>query len=385
MSDESGRRLTGLNDAAGILLFCIATVVAWMAANPRFPNERGPMPAGLPYVAFAFVLVLIAAAFRDRGWRRVARGFALGWVMLFVATRGGCTSVWTDMAVGLDPTRAVRARARIQAQRDEAMRRELPKRIAEAQSPSERAYMVRRLGIAARCAFAYRDARPHEGFPRSLAELGTPDGGCGNLAVYPGTPNLTLRPPTDPALPVTRLALRLGPPAHLGLSYPQYTMDERGIFMVRDTSANRLLVVASPVPALLELRRCLLAAVPSRYRTDSLSLIGLLATSGEACESLHSQLIRDDTTMELAVTLDSRIAARGEPEAARYLVRYAPVRSRPDEGFELLAAAGDRPAFWRRYRVTADGRVHVTTDARDATEGDPPPAPCEVDPAVACE
>ena len=76
MSETPKSRLTGLNDAAGILLFLIATVVAYIAANPRFPNENGPMPGGLPYVAFAFVLGLAVAAYRDRGWRRVARSIA---------------------------------------------------------------------------------------------------------------------------------------------------------------------------------------------------------------------------------------------------------------------------------------------------------------------
>jgi hypothetical protein len=375
---------------AGVVLFVIVNGSVYLAANPRFPNQEGPMPRALPYQVLGFLVVLGLAAWKHAGWRRVAFGFLIGFVGTTILTLGACTVTWPAMAVALDPTREPRRLARLEAARESAWRVELPKRIAEVRSEKGRAYLARTLGEAAHCAFTYRDAHPDRGFPVSLQELGVAGDDCGQFAGalsggrWNNSWTVALVPPPAATLPVTSLRLRIAPSKNLGIDYPQLELDERGFLTMRDASTAPPHVVASPVPALLALRECVSTAVPSPYRSDPLSLMSLLGTTGPSCATLAKQTMRNGDTMELAVRLDSRVAGRDESPGAQYVVHYLPRRERPSEGFVLSAESVGVGSPRRHYLVALDGSVHATSESRDATETDPPPEACEADPTIAC-
>ena len=59
-------------------------------------------------------------------------------------------------------------------------------------------------------------------------------------------------------------------------------------------------------------------------------------------------------------------------------IAYRPARA-AGSGFELLVPGR------RRYLVDRNGRWHVTTKMMIATEHDPPPATCELQPLVPCD
>lgn len=82
----------------GVVLFLIINLVIWFVANPRFPNESGPMPAWLPYLMLGMVLAIAILAARYPKWRRVAAGAVLSFAI--ISTRG-CTEPWSQAVANL--------------------------------------------------------------------------------------------------------------------------------------------------------------------------------------------------------------------------------------------------------------------------------------------
>ena len=82
----------------GAVLFLVINLVIWFVANPRFPNQSGPMPAWLPYLMLGMVLALAILAARYTEWRRVAAGAVLTFAI--ISTRG-CTEPWSQAMANL--------------------------------------------------------------------------------------------------------------------------------------------------------------------------------------------------------------------------------------------------------------------------------------------
>lgn len=382
--------------ALGVVGFLFVNLAVGIAANPRFPNEEGPMPRWLPLAMLALVVGLAALASRSARWRRIAAGFVLGYVLLTLGFDGQLTTSWSVAVTRLDPMREPARRRREDAARDSA-RADGRRRYAAIMSAAEgRNTLARRALEAMRCAFAYRALNPSDGFPVTLDELGRGGGDCAGYRDggwrIEGTPRQVIAPRSrQQGTPVTRFSLRTTPdPRVIGSGHPVVVADERGLLTVRQTADDVPHVVASPVPALLELRRCVGSA--PRTADGPVRLAALLDRSAPACDTLARRLVEqppDSLAPGAAVLLlrldaDSRVLGTGGTSAAWYLVAYEADASRASDGFALRAWPHTGTGTGRSFLVADDGDVHATAEPRMARADDPLAEPCEVDPGVAC-
>jgi hypothetical protein len=382
--------------AVGVVGFLLVNLAVGIAANPRFPNEEGPMPRWLPLVMLALVVGLAVLAARSPRWRRIAAGFVLGYVLMTLQFDGALTSSWSVAATRLDPMREPARRRREDAARDSTRADGRRRYVAMMSSADGRNTLSRRALEAMRCAFAYRALHPSAGFPVTLEELGLGGGDCAGYRDggwrIEGTPRQVLAPqPRQTATPVTRLSLRTTPdPRLMGAVHPVVDVDERGILTIRRTASDEPHAAASPVPALLELRRCVNGA--TRTADGPVRLAALLDMSTPACDTLGRRLMEQPsdslapgaTVLLLRLDADSRVLGTGSAAVTWYLVAYEANGSRASDGFALRAWPHAGPGTGRSFLVAEDGEVHVTTERRAATGDDPLAEPCEADPRVAC-
>jgi hypothetical protein len=397
MSEHIGPRRSIALLAAGAVGFLIVNVIVGAAANPRFPNEEGPMPRWLPAAMLAMVVGLALLAARHAPWRRIAAGFVFGYLLLAVGCNGQLTTSWSIAATRLHPTREPARRRREDAARDSALVEGRARYVARMSSAEGRTLLARTAFDVMRCAFAYRAQHASDGFPSTLQELGLGGGECARHAVAgprrEGTPHIALAARAQEAgLPVTRLGVRLTPdPRLMPARLPLFVVDERGIVTVRTTAAGDARVVASPVPALLQLRRCLLAT--GRLGTDaSAGVRTRLEMSAPPCDSLRGRMTGQRTgtlppgtvVLQLHLDADSRLLGSGAESARWYQVSLQVDGSGDADVVTVHAWPFEGRGTGRSYLVARDGSVHAVAEARDATEADPLAEACEVDPGVPC-
>lgn len=395
MTQDSTPRLRGLHIPAGVVLFLVANLVVGVIANPRFPNQRGPVPGWLPWAMLGGLVALGRAALRDEGWRKVATGFVIAWFGLALWSRGGFTTTFNELPMRLDPTRGWRMRRAAAAERArqvEENRAEDAQRAAEDSAARVLRTRLARVAVSASaCLFRHRDRHPELGFAVTSEELADGGPGCaqwvdtaasrrGGFRVRVGRIGRT------PGQRVERASLIIEPhPVSVGRRFPYFSLDAHGMLTKREDSSEPYLM-ATPLPALLELRECLLLAPPAA-RDSSADLRALLRTVSPACADFagRSEAIPAEGPpparpgIRLCLRIDGRQSCGGDVVVARYAVRWEPA----GDGFRLRAQwDGVHPA--RRFLVTPDGSVHATGAARDATEADPRPYQCEFRPDIHC-
>jgi hypothetical protein len=163
----------------------------------------------------------------------------------------------------------------------------------------------------------------------------------------------------------------------LKASSPVFEVWESGVLMKRERRDAPAFVVSSDLPAVQAYRACLLAAA-SAARDDGTwngDWVNLLDAVGRhlSCPPLSVQVADQNSAGMQNVRL---LLPSGQGAVD---LSYRPVRS-SEGGFDMLV-----PSTRRRYLLDRDGQWHVTHRMQFASESDPPPLSCEIDPSVTCD
>jgi hypothetical protein len=186
---------------------------------------------------------------------------------------------------------------------------------------------------------------------------------------------------------VTRFHFRLAPDSALHLSGPFIEATEAGLVTMRTRSEAK----ADPVLTLGPVISCIRAS-DSAYAVKgkrSVTLEDLIFQNEVRCPPLP--LERPTGDAELAGISNAAIftivgaSNEGARTMALYVLRYLPRRERAVDGYEIYLSPYQRGIDGlRSYLRAADGSVHVTSEDRPATAGDPLALACEVDESEPC-
>lgn len=174
--------------------------------------------------------------------------------------------------------------------------------------------------------------------------------------------------------------IRLEPEPLLGRAGPFLELDSRDVMRIRDSAAAPSRIYSTPVPLMLRLHDCFtLGAAALPDTAIGWRFLPEQRAARRACRELYlreSNSVPPDADLEFGAS--ERIANPGtqlwtDPRWMTYKL-VGPRR------FELRGSQ-----HFRRYLVSADRTVHVTTENRPATTADPPPLPCEVDVTLSCD
>ena len=378
--------------------FCLgATYVLWSIDCPQPQSGcSGSDPHAVALLAGLIELVLIVLLTSPRG-RWFDLGFLIGLVTAAVVTGGVGAAIWAAPSVVVGgSTRSVWAPLIAMIDRHSARKEWLG--LHRTQHPTV-VHGARLVNAVEGCAEQFREADSAGSYPRSESEVTTPNE-CREiapLALDADSAPARFAPadngwrwsyvagPVDASGRVTSYRVRAFEDPALERPAPTFSSDERGAIRKTEPGAPPAFA-ASPVPALLTLRRCL-TRIPEFERSHA-SVIGYymnrsdLAMVQSVCPELDYHLGRDSETNERGtlalsvgdtpgrmtdtVAVYTTEVVRADRHAVAFAIRAWP---RYDTNPDIHGGA-------RRFFVADDGSVHVRTGSEMATADDPVAAEC---------
>jgi hypothetical protein len=363
-----------------------------------------------PIVWIAATMLCLVAIFAITfpGGLRFAVSFGITLLVLSAGTRGLLLKLWaTPVYAVADAAQPLWAPIAAQQQRSARKREWIATTSAQV---LEAIHGVRMARLLEDCVEQSRVADPLASYPHN-ADVITSQGYCTTLESdrigvdVADSSRYTLNEdhgyrwryipaPAEVDGRIVRYSIRVEPDSLIKKSGPIYLGDENGLLVERARADAPAMAVASPAPILKDMLPCIAQLELERRRRRSrqnyyYSEPTAFDAALSACPDLAGRFRNNESAggVTLSVPIHEQRGAFLDT-AAVYLLTYTPLDV---EGvnFELRAApvtagGGRIRSGVRRYLVTADGSLHVTREARDATVNDPAPDPCEVDPRAVC-
>ena len=363
-----------------------------------------------PIVWIAATMLCLVAIFAITfpGGLRFALAFGTTLLVLSAGTRGLLLKLWSTPVYAVADA-AQPLWAPIAAQRQQSARKREWIAAASAQT-LEAIHGVRMARLLEDCIERSRVADPLASYPHN-ADVITSTGYCTTLARdrigadvadslrYTLNEDHGYRWSYTPAPAgvdgrIVRYSIRVEPDSLINKPGPLYVSDENGLLVERARADAPAMAAGSPEPILKDMLPCIAQLEPERRRRRSrqnyyYSEPTAFDAAMSACPDLAGRFRKNEEAggVTLSVPIHEQ---RGVflDTAAVYLLTYTPLDIEGVD-FELRAApvtmsGGRIRSGMRRYLVTADGSVHVTREARDATVSDPAPDACEADPQAVC-
>ena len=396
----------GLFGVAGSVVLLVSIFVA---CGPLSHSSCGASNVE-PVVWIASTMLCLVAIFAITfpGGLRLALAFGITLLVLSAGTHGLLLKLWATPVYAIaDAARPVWAPIALHQQLSTRKREWIATTSAQTLDPIHGVRMARLLED---CIEKYRDANPLASYPHNAAVISS-EGYCTSLARdridadvadssrYTLNEDHGYRWSYAPAGAggdgrIQRYSIRVEPDSLIRKPGPLYRSDENGLLVERARAEAPGTAVGSPVPILKDMLPCIAQLDLERRRRRSrqnyyYSEPTAFDAAMSACPDLAGRFRRNESAggVTLSVPIHEQRGAFLDT-AAVYLLTYTPLDV---EGvnFELraapLTASGGRiRSGVRRYLVTADGAVHVTREARDATASDPAPDACETDPLAHC-
>ena len=362
----------------------------------------------LVWIAATMLCLVAIFAITFPGGLRFALSFGITLLVLGAGTRGLLLKLWsTPVYAVADVAQPLWAPIAAQQQRSTRKREWI---AATSAQTLEAIHGVRMARLLEDCIEKARIADPLASYPHN-ADVITSQGYCTTLARdrlgvdvadssrYTLNEDRGYRWSYNPAPAevdgrILRYSIRVEPDSLINKPGPLYLGDENGLLVERARADAPAMAVGSPAPILKDMLPCIAQLEMERRRRRSrqnyyYSEPTAFDAALSACPDLAGRFRNNESAggVTLAVPIHEQRGAFLDT-AAVYLLTYTPLDV---EGvnFELRAApatasGGRIRSGFRRYLVTADGSLHVTREARDATVNDPAPDTCETDPLTHC-
>ena len=395
--------LSGVAGSAVLLL-------GLFAACPPFTHSGCGNSALEPLVWIAAAMLCLVAIFAIvfPGGLRLAIAFAATVLVLSAGTRGLLLRIWVAPAAMLAHA-GKPLWAPIATQRQKSARKREWVATTSAQT-LEPIHGVRLARLVQDCIEKQRSADPLGSYPHNAAVIAA-QGDCTALVrdrigpekadssrytlnEDPGYRWRYIPAATETDGRILHYSIRIEPDSLINKPGPLYLSDESGLLVERARADAPGTAAGSPAAIMKDMIPCLAQLEPERRRRRArqnyyYSEPTAFDAAMSACPDLSGRFRKNESAggVTLSVPIHERHGAFLDT-AAVYLLIYTPLDI---EGvnFELRAApvttsGGRIHSGLRRYLVTADGSVHVTQEARDATASDPAPNACEAEPTTPC-
>lgn len=385
----------------GAVAFLVATPILSIVACPvsgLLGCGRSNQVAAITIASFIEIVLIVLLFAGRRTWRFTA-GFFIAFLVAATFTRGRATTYWSaPAALAIDEARPLWAptvaRQKASVAKDEWVG------IKRTQRPAI-VHAARLVNLVQECARQSMLADSVNSFPRSAAGVGG-RAGCESLrelrldadsapSRYSESDNgwrwQYIAGAEDAYGRVMTYQVRVSEdPVIARPNAPQFTSDEKGL--VIEHAAGAPMPVATPVPSLLTLRKCLLRVpaanaalrASSPYRGHSSSMNSVSSVCPELAHHIATDYPgNDDNRGRLALPTHEQ-AGEFTDTVALYVTEFVPADV---DGtiFELRASPGRaRNAAIRggirKFFVARDGSVHARVAEGPATIADPIAAEC---------